>query len=161
MPYARKVTFAVKSKPKIGSRKKVLAPGYTSVDRAAEYLHQVKIVKVTGWPLCARCVRVRAAGLMQAGALLSLGVATIAGAIVVGARTDAAAGAFVGLFFAGFALVLASVVPFQRVSLGRLTQASVTGDGRAVHVSDPKPGFVDELPVAALASREAEPPEGD
>ncbi|MGK5681325.1 hypothetical protein [Actinoplanes sp. URMC 104] len=161
LPYARKVTFALKSNPRIGSRKKVLAPGYTSVDRAAEYLNQVKIVKATGWPMCAHCIRERAVGITLASVLLFLGVAAFACAFIIGALTDAAAGVFVGLFFGGLALLLLSVVPFQRVSLGRLTQAHVTDDGQAVHVTNPKPEFVREIPAAARASQAADRRAGD
>jgi hypothetical protein len=156
LPAVRRVTFAVKSNPNIGSRKKVLVPGYTSVDRAAEYLRQVKIVKAAGWPLCARCVRRRVIGLTAAGVLLVGGLAALVGAFVVGAVGDPPVPVLMLLFFGGFAAILLSVLPFQRVSLGRLSQAHVTTDGAAVHVSNPSLEFAAELPQAARVVRHAE-----
>jgi hypothetical protein len=46
------------------------------------------------------------------------------------------------LFFGGFAAMLPSVVPFQRVGLGRQSQAQVTADGVAVHVDNAGIEFV-------------------
>jgi hypothetical protein len=153
LPAARKVTFALKSDPKIGSRKKVLVPGYTSVDRAAEYLGQVKIVKAPGWPFCRRCLRQRAIGLGLASTLLAGGFLALAGAFVAGAIADPPAGVLMLLFFAGFAAMLLSVVPFQRVGLGRLSKAQVSADGSTVHVTGPSSEFTAELPPAALERR--------
>jgi hypothetical protein len=149
----RRVSFAVKSNPKIGSRKKVLLPGYTSVDRAAEYLQQVKIVKATGWPLCARCVRRRIIGLVLAGALVLGGLVALASAFAVGAVGDPAAPVLMLLFFGGFAAMLLSVLPFQRVSLGRLAQAHVTDDGAAVQVTGASREFTADLPQDAHGVR--------
>lgn len=156
LPAVRRVTFAIKSNPKIGSRKRVLVPGYTSVDRAAEYLQQVKIAKAVGWPLCARCVRQRDIGLGAAGVLLLGGLAALAGAFVFGAVGEPAVPVLMLLFFGGFAAMLLSVLPFQRVSLGRLSQAHVTADGSAVHVSNPSPEFAAELPQVARVVPDAQ-----
>jgi hypothetical protein len=149
------VTFAIKSNPKIGSRKRVV-PGYTSVDRAAEYLQQVKIAKAVGWPLCARCVRQRDIGLGAAGVLLLGGLAVLAGAFVFGVVGEPAVLVLMLLFFGGFAAMLLSVLPFQRVSLGRLSLAYVTADGSAVHVSNPSPEFAAELPPVARVVPDAQ-----
>jgi hypothetical protein len=156
LPAVRRVTFAVKSNPKIGSRKKALVPGYTSVDRAAEYLQQVKIVKATAWPLCARCVRRRIVGLTLASVLLLGGLVALVSAFVVGAVGDPAVPVLMLLFFGGFAAMLLSVLPFQRVSLGRLSQAHVTDDGAAVQLTNPSREFIAELPQTAHAVRRAE-----
>ncbi|MGX6601767.1 hypothetical protein ACWKSP_06470 [Micromonosporaceae bacterium Da 78-11] len=150
LPAARKVTFALRSDPKMGSRKKVLVPGYTSVNRAAEYLNQVKIVKAPGWPFCRQCLRRRTTGLALAGVLLAGGFLALVGAFVAGAVGDPPVGVLMLLFFAGFAAMLLAVVPFQRVSLGRLSHAEVTDDGTAVYVTDPSAAFTADLPPAAL-----------
>jgi hypothetical protein len=148
LPVASRVTFAVKSAPRIGSRRKLLLPAYTAVDRAAEYLRQVRIVKVTGWPLCARCLTRRAKGLALAAILLIGGVALMAGTLIAGAVADPPPGALVLLFLAGFAAMLISVLPFGRVGLARLTGAEVTADGTAVRVTGPSPEFTAGLPPA-------------
>lgn len=149
LPAARNVTFAVRSDPRIGSRKKVLVPGYTSVNRAAEYLTQVKIVKVARWPLCARCVRQRTAGLTATGALLVAGLVALIAAGVAGGHGDAPAWLLTVLFLGGLAAMLLSVIPFQQASLGRLARAQVTHDGAAVHVTNPSPAFTAGLPGKA------------
>src|SRR3954463_2015899 len=82
---SRKITFALKSNPKVDSRKKVLTPGYTSVNRAAEYLNQVKVVKATDWPFCARCIRQRRVGIALASVLLGVGFLALIAAFIVGA----------------------------------------------------------------------------
>jgi hypothetical protein len=149
LPAVQQVTFAVKSNPKVGSAKKVLAPGYTAVHRASEYLNQVKIVKATGWPLCARCMRLRIVGLTAAAAVLLAGLALLMTAVIIGAIADPPPGVIVLLFLSGFAVTLLSVVPFQRVSLPRLTHAEVTADGSAVHVPSASPEFTTRLPASA------------
>ncbi len=80
-----------------------------------------------------------------AGVLLLGGLAALAGAFVFGAVGEPAVLVLMLLFFGGFAAMLLSVLPFQRVSLGRLSLAYVTADGSAVHVSNPSPEFAAEL----------------
>lgn len=67
----RRSDLAVRSRSKIGFRRKALLPGYTSLDRADEYVRQVQVVKVSGWPLCVRCVRQHTTGLTLAAVLFS------------------------------------------------------------------------------------------
>jgi hypothetical protein len=145
-PAVRRVTFGIRSKPVIGSRKKLLVPGYTSVNRAAEYLEQVQAVKATGWPLCARCVRQRTLGLVLTNVLFFGGLAVFAATFVTGAVADPPAPVLVVMFLGGLAAILLAVVPLQRASLPRLSRAEVTPDGAAVQVSDPSPEFTAQLP---------------
>ena len=84
-------------------------------------------------------------GLGAAGVLLLGGLAVLAGAFVFGVVGEPAVLVLMLLFFGGFAAMLLSVLPFQRVSLGRLSLAYVTADGSAVHVSNPSPEFAAEL----------------
>jgi hypothetical protein len=145
-PAVRRVTFAVRSKPVIGSRRKLLVPGYTAVNRAAEYVEQVRAVKASGWPLCARCVRHRTVGLVLTNVLFFGGLALFVATFVVGAVADPPAALLVVMFLGGLAAMLLAVVPLQRASLSRLSRAEVTPDGAAVHVSDPCPEFTAQLP---------------
>jgi len=48
----------------------------------------VKLTRVSGWPLCARCHRVRTTGLVLASLLFFGGVATIVVAFVLRALAD-------------------------------------------------------------------------
>src|SRR5690606_14881003 len=59
LPAVRRADFVIRSRPKISPRRRLLVPGYTALDRAAEYRRAVRWVRVTGWPLCATCVRDR------------------------------------------------------------------------------------------------------
>jgi hypothetical protein len=146
LPAARTVTFAVRSKPKIGSRKKVLLPGYTSLNRADEYVRQVQVATVSGWPLCARCVRRRRLGLTHAEVLFFGGVLAMVIGFVVAAATAGPNTAMVAPILAGFAAILASPLPLRWASLPQLTRAELTPDGSAVHVTAPSAEFASNLP---------------
>jgi hypothetical protein len=146
LPAVRRVTFAVRSNPEIGSRKKVFQPGYTSLNRAEEYARQVKIVKVSGWPLCPQCVRRRIVGLSFAGVLFFGGLLAMIAGFVVGAVDDGSNPALLIPILLGFAAVLVSPLPFRSASLPRIARAQVTADGSAVHVADPSPQFMEQLP---------------
>ena len=105
-PAVRRVTFAVRSNPRIGSRKKVFQPGYTSLDRAEEYAEQVKIVKVSGWPLCESCVRHRTLGLAGAGVLFLGGLLAMIAGFVIGALDDGTNRALLIPILIGFAAIV-------------------------------------------------------
>ena len=149
LPAVRRTTFAVRSNPTIGSRKKVFQPGYTSLNRADEYVRQVKFVKVTGWPLCQQCVRRRTLGLALASVLLFGGLLVMIGGFVVATVGDGPNKALLIPILVGFAAVLVSPLPFRWASLLRLSQAEVTTDGAAVQVHDASQGFTRQLPGPA------------
>jgi hypothetical protein len=147
LPAVQRKTFAVRSNPKISSRRKALLPGYTSLDRAEEYAQQVKIVKVTGWPLCERCVRQRTIGLSLAGLLFFGGLFAMVAGFVIGALDDGPNRALLIPILAGFAAMLLSPLPLRTASLPRLARAEAVADGSAVHVTDADPAFAHQLPV--------------
>jgi hypothetical protein len=149
LPAVRRETFAVRSNPKIGSRKKVFQPGYASLNRAEEYARQVKIVKVSGWPLCRRCVQRRTVGLALAGVLFLGGLLAMIAGFVVAAVGDGPNGAPLIPILLGFAAILVSPLSLRWASLQRLAQAEVTTDGSAVHIADPSQDFVERLPGPA------------
>lgn len=138
LPAARRVTFAVRSNPWIGPHTRVFLPGYTALNRAEEYAMQVRIAKVSGWPLCRICARRRLAGLTAAAVLFAGGLA----ATVAGLAGDGAVPPVV----VGFTAVLLSPAPLQWASLGSLSRAELTTDGKAVHVTGASPGFAAQLP---------------
>jgi hypothetical protein len=146
LPTVRRVDLAVKSRPKIAPRRKVLLPGYTSLNRADEYLRQVKVTRVSGWPLCAQCVRERTLGLILAGVLFFGGLAAMLVAFVVGALADGPQPLLAVPILGGFAAILASPLALRWGGLPRLTQAETTDDGAAVRVVDPHPEFAAQLP---------------
>jgi len=146
LPAVQRVDFAVRSRPMISPRRKVLLPGYTSVNRADEYLKKLTVTKVEGWPLCARCVRDRATGVAIAGVLFFGGLVAVVAAFIAG---GVMAGTHLLLaipILAGLAAILVSPLPLRHGSLARLTRAQTTDDGTAVRVSDPHPDFADRLP---------------
>jgi hypothetical protein len=145
-PAARRVRFAIRSNPRIGSRKKVFQPGYTSLNRMAEYSRQVKIVKVSGWPLCSACARQRTAGLALTGVLFFAGLLAMIGGFVAGAMASGPNPAILLPILLGFAAVLASPWPLRLAALPRLAGAEVTPDGSAVRVTGASPEFTAQLP---------------
>jgi hypothetical protein len=150
-PAVRRVTFAVRSNPKISSRGKAFQPGYTSLNRAEEYARQVKIVKVTGWPLCRQCVQRRTAGLALAGALFFGGLLAMIAGFVLAAADDGPNAALLIPILVGFAAVLVSPLPLRSASLPTLARAQATADGSAVHVVDADPKFIEQLPRPSSA----------
>jgi hypothetical protein len=145
LPAVRRVDFVVKSRPKISPRRKVLLPGYTSLNRADEYLQQVKATRVSGWPLCARCVRERTVGLTLAGLMFFSGLAAMVIAFVVGLAVGPQPLLAVP-FLGGFAAMLASPLALRWGGLPRLTRTETTEDGTAVRIIDPHPDFTAQLP---------------
>jgi hypothetical protein len=150
-PAARRVGFVVRSRPKISSRRRMLSPAHTALDRAEEYRRAVKAVRVTGWPLCATCVRDRRVYLGLTWLLFFGGLAALVAAFVAGAVLDGTQPLLLIPILAGFAAMLLSPIPFGRAALPRLTQTEATLDGTAVRVTEPDPEFVARLDVAARA----------
>jgi hypothetical protein len=150
-PAARRVTFAVRSDPKIGSRKKVFQPGYTSLNRAEEYAQQVKIVKVSGWPLCESCVRRRTLGLAGTGVLFFGGLLAMIAGFIIGALDDGTNRALLIPILLGFAAMLLSPLPLRSASLPRITQTQVSADGAAVRVTDASAEFAQQMRSAGAA----------
>jgi hypothetical protein len=146
LPAVKRVDFAVKSRPKVSPKSKVLLPGYTSLNRADEYLKQLTITKVEGWPMCARCVRERTVGLVLAGVLFFGGLVAMVAAFVAGAVMTGTRPLLAVPILAGLALVLVSPLALRHGSLPWLTQTQTTDDGTAVRVIDPHPQFTAELP---------------
>jgi hypothetical protein len=124
-----------------------LLPTYTALDRASEYLSAVKAVRVSGWPLCTRCVRTRVAWLVLTGLLFWGGLAAMVTAFVIGVVLDGDQTILLAPILDGFAAMLLAPLPFARSSLTRLTHTVVTPDGSAVRVSQPHPEFSGRLPV--------------
>lgn len=146
LPAVRRVTFAVRSNPKISPRKKAFLPGYTSLNRAEEYARQVQIAKVSGWPLCSRCVRQRRVGLVAAGVLFFGGLLAMIGGFVAGAVDDGSNPGLLVPILTGFAAMLLSPIPLSRASLMKITRTQLTPDGTALRVSQPSSQFVAQLP---------------
>jgi hypothetical protein len=146
LPAARRVTFAVRSNPTIGSRKKVFQPGYTSLNRAEEYARQVKIAKVSGWPLCARCVRRRVLGLTAAAVLVFGGLGAMVAGFIIAAADDGPNAGMLAPILGGFAAILLSPLPLRWGSIPRLTGTQLTSDGATVKVADASSGFLAGLP---------------
>lgn len=150
-PAARRADFVIRSRPNISSRRRLLVPGYTAANRAEEYLRAVKSVRVTGWPLCATCVRDRRVYLGLTWLLFFGGLAALVAAFVAGAVMAGTQPLLIVPILAGFAGMLLSPIPFIRGSLTRLTRTETTSDGTAVRISEPHPEFVARLDAAARA----------
>jgi hypothetical protein len=146
LPAVQRKTFAVRSNPKIGSRKKVFQPGYTSLNRAEEYARQVKIAKVSGWPLCARCVRRRVFGLTAAAVLFFGGLATMVAAFIIAGAEDGPNAGMLAPILGGFAAMLLSPLALRWGSIPRLTGTELTSDGAIVKVADASSEFLAGLP---------------
>jgi hypothetical protein len=145
LPAARRVDFVVRSRPKISSRRRLLVPGYTALDRAGEYLGAVQAVRVSGWPLCVSCLRTRRVFLTLAGALFFGGLAALVAGFVAGGVLAGDQPWLLIPILGGFAAMLLSPVPLGRASLTRLTRTETTSDGQSVRVTDPHPEFAARL----------------
>ncbi|MGK5684729.1 hypothetical protein [Actinoplanes sp. URMC 104] len=150
-PAVRRATFAVRSHPRTSSRKRAFQPGYTSLNRAEEYACQVKLVKVSGWPLCRSCVRRRTIASTLAGVLFFGGVLAMIAGLVAGAVDDGPNHLPLVPILLGLAAVLLSPLPLRRAGLPRLARAAATADGSAVQVTDVSPAFTAQLPARGLA----------
>lgn len=108
------------------------------LQRATQRQAESVTVDVRGWPVCARCSRIRWG---WASVALVLGVAGILAAFVV--FSTAGPQAWPGApLLGGFFLLLTSVVPLSFGSWPRITHTHGTPDGSAVLVEDPHPAFV-------------------
>jgi len=145
LPAVRRADFVIRSRPKISPRRRLLVPGYTALDRAAEYRRAVRWVRVTGWPLCATCVRDRRVYLGLASVLFFGGLVALVAAFAAGAVLNGTQPLLLIPILAGFAAMLLSPVPFSHGSLTRLTRTETTSNGSAVRVTDPHPEFVARL----------------
>jgi hypothetical protein len=141
LPAARRVDFVVKSRPKVSSVKRLAVPGYTAVDRAAEYLTKVQFIRVEGWPLCRKCLRRRTAGLAVAALLFFGGITAMIASAAISLSSSPANRALAIPFMLGFAAVVASPWPFAWGGLPKITRAEATPDGSAVLVEQPASGF--------------------
>lgn len=135
-PAVRTVTFAVRSKPRLRSRLRTFLPGDTAADRTADYLQQVKIAKVSGWPLCARCLLRRRGGLGLAAVLSGGGAAAFVTCLVV---------ASLPLGLLGLAAMLASPAPLRWAGMPELTRTELGPDGTSIQVTGASLEFVSEL----------------
>lgn len=144
LPAVRRVDFVVKSRPKLKSVGRLWVPGYTAVDRTADYLTRVKFIKVAGWPLCITCVRRRTLGLALASLLFFGGIAAIAAAVVIGLATSPGNRLLAIPFLAGFVAIVASPWPFSWGGLPRITQTEATPAATAVIVHRPHSRFRDQ-----------------
>ena len=145
LPAVQRKTFAVRSNPKISSRKKVFLPGYTALNRAEEYASQVKIVKVSGSPLCTRCVRQRSIGLVLAGVLFFGGLLAMMTGFVIGALDDGSNRALLIPILLGLAATLLSPLSLRSASLPKLTRTEAADDGSAVHVTEASFSFAQQI----------------
>lgn len=145
LPFQERVDFAAKSDPKLSSKRRLFVPGYTAVDRAEEYVTQLKAVQVIGWPLCSQCVRQRQFGLRLAGVLFFGGLGAMVSAFVAGGILAGDQPWLLIPILGGFTAMLLSPLALRYGGLPRLTQARVTSDGRFVQVSQPAASFVEQL----------------
>jgi hypothetical protein len=150
-PVLRRVTFAIRSNPKMPSRAKMLLPGYTVANRAEEYLQQVRVVKAAAWPLCRSCARARTVGLTLAGVFGFGGLAAMIAAFVVGGIVAGPQPWLLAPILGGLAAMLCSPFWLGRASLTRLTGTAVTNDGAAVHIDHAHPDFIAQLPQDAVS----------
>lgn len=151
LPAVRSVAFVVRSRPKISSRRRMLLPTHTAFDRADEYLRAVRTVTVSGWPLCATCVRERRTWLSLAGVLFFGGLAALVASFVIGGLMSGDQPLLLIPLLAGFAAILASPIPLGRGALPRLTRAETTSDGQSVRITEPHPEFVARLAASSQA----------
>lgn len=145
LPVQRRVSFVVKSRPKVSPVRKLFVPGYTALNRGEEYLSKVQFVRVQGWPLCAECVRRRRLGIAFAAVLFFGGLAAIVVAVIARSAMSGNSGVLGVLVAVGFIAMLVSPAPFSWAGLPRLTRTQATADGDAVHVDQPSPEFVRQI----------------
>jgi hypothetical protein len=145
LPAIRRVDFVVKSRPKVRSVGRLALPGYTTVDRAEEYLTKVRFISVKGWPLCKRCLRRRTAGLSLATLLFFGGIVTMIASVALTLSHSPANRALAIPFMLGFAAIVAAPWPFSWGGLPKITQTQATPDGSAVVVENPDGMFREQI----------------
>jgi hypothetical protein len=143
-PAAHRIGFDLQSRPALQARR---GDGnlLSTAGRLGEHAKRVKILEITEWPLCGRCVQARRLWLVVAGVLFWGGLVAIAAGVVMrvvlGEPTPLVAASFIG----GLVMVLVSPAPFVAGSLPRLTRARTSVDGGFVQVNDADPRFVAEV----------------
>lgn len=106
----------------------------------AQRLGETVLIHAPGWPLCARCARIRARWMALALAVFAASVISLV-VVVVGRIVLGQQAWLMAPFAAWLVLLLLSVLPFSRGSVVRLTGTRGTPDGSAVLVDHPHPAF--------------------
>jgi hypothetical protein len=145
LPAVRRVGFAVRSRR---SHRRTPPTGYSRFDSAAEYTQQVRVVEVSGWPLCAACVRQRTLGVTLAAVLFFGGLSALLAAALAGILTDRVGLPTVVVFAVGLATATSAPLVLRWGSLPQVTGSQATADGGAVRLTDPHPAFTASLPLA-------------
>jgi hypothetical protein len=132
-PAIRRVDLAVRCRPANG------------VSRFGPGARHARAVRVAGWPLCRRCVRVRVAGISLAavlfvGGLLAL-VAGITTGITTGILADRWRPAPLVPVLGGAVAMLGAAPARTWGGRSRLTRVRLTADGATVQVVDAHPDF--------------------
>jgi hypothetical protein len=140
-PATRRVDLAVRCRP---ARSGLLVPGRKPPGQT---------VRVAGWPLCRRCVRVRFAGLALATGLFAAGLLALVGGFAAGVAADRPRPVLLVPILGGLAAMLASAPALVWAGLPRLTRVRLTADSAMVQVLDPHPDFEARLRPVPRAGR--------
>lgn len=138
---AKRIGFALQSRPKLAGNRALTGNAAATAGRLADHASKVRVTRITGWPLCPRCVATRRRWLAVAAGCLWGGLALLAGAIVARVAAGGPSAALGIPMFAGIALVIGSPAPFVLGSVPRVINARTSDDGSAVVVRDPHPRF--------------------
>ncbi|WP_139320631.1 hypothetical protein [Saccharomonospora sp. CUA-673] len=144
-PAARYRDFKLQSSVKLEGSRWWSANVLTMSSDAGDYAKKVKVAEVTGWPLCSRCLRMRARWMVVAAVLFYGGLLAVASPFVAAIFVDVP-GWMAGVGAAGFVALPVSAWPFSRGSIPRVIGARTSADGAFVVVRSPSSEFVSGLP---------------
>lgn len=145
LPAVRRAGFALQSRPARRAGPRYGENVLSMTARLAENAAQVKVSRISGWPLCGRCVRTRRLWLAVAAVLFWGGLAAVAAGVVARVVLGEATAALAVPFVGGIVMAIVSPAPFVAGSLPRVTRARTSADGTYVQVTDADPRFVAEV----------------
>ncbi|HEY0700926.1 MAG TPA: hypothetical protein VGD43_24345 [Micromonospora sp.] len=148
-PVAKRINFVLQSRPRLESNVALSGNVAATTGRVAEHARKVKVTRVSGWPLCATCVRTRILWVTIAAICFWGGLLAFAGAVVARLVIGHPSTALSIPLYAGIVGVIASPAPFVLGSVPRVINARTSDDGSAVVVRDPDPRFAEQVRAAA------------
>lgn len=156
-PTTDRRAMALQSRPALSGTRALSGNAAASAGRLGEHAAKVRVTRIGGWPLCARCARTRRRWLAVAAACFWGGLALVLVSVAV-AIVDGQSSRLGIPLYMGIALLIASPAPFVRGSLPRIVGARTADDGSAVVVRDAHPRFAAQV---ADARRQVQTPRVD
>jgi len=136
--------MALQSRPALSGARALSGNAAAAAGRLGEHAAKVRVTRIGGWPLCARCARTRRRWLAVAAVCFWGGLALVLGSVAV-AIVDGRSGQLGIPLYTGIALLIVSPAPFVRGSLPRVVGARTSDDGTTVVVRDAHPRFAAQV----------------